>query len=184
MAGKDTQELVRSAQGGDEAARGVLLERLRPRIVLWCASSLPARLRPICDAEDVAQDILISVHGGLAGFRGSDTRSFHAWVFRVAGNRIRDLLDYAGAEKRKLPPAVSFSQTSPSEAAMRGEARDRVRRALETIPEDYREVVRMRRIEELEFPDIAAAMGRSENAVRILYFRALRALSDVLDDDA
>jgi RNA polymerase sigma-70 factor (ECF subfamily) len=179
----ETQELVRSAQGGDEGARDVLLEQLRPRLVLWCASSLPARLRALYDAEDLAQEILLAVHGGLAGFRGADKRAFYAWVFRVAENRIRDLLDYVGAEKRKLPKASTFSQTSPSEAAMRGEARDRLRAALATLPDDYRTVMRMRRIEEREVPEIAAAMKRSENAVRILYFRALEALREALGDD-
>jgi RNA polymerase sigma-70 factor (ECF subfamily) len=181
--GQDTQALVASAKNGDDAARGMLLERIRPRLVLWCASSLPPALRSLYDADDVAQEILLAVHSGLGGFRGSDTRSFHAWIFRMGENHIRDLLDYTGAKKRQLPQAATFSQTSPSGAVMRAESAERVRRAVEALPEDYRAVIRMRRMEELEVPEIASRLGRSENAVRILYCRAIRALRTELGDE-
>jgi len=179
-----TQQLVDGALVGDAAARGLLLERIRPRVVTWCGARMPPSLRAHCEPEDLAQDVLMAVHDGLAGYRGMDTRSFHAWVFRIAENRIRDLLDHAGALKRKLPPPLSFSQTSPSGAAMRRESAERVRAALATLAEDYRVVIRLRRIEERPVPEIAVEMGRTENAVRILYFRALQALREALGDEA
>jgi RNA polymerase sigma-70 factor (ECF subfamily) len=180
----ETQALVHSARDGDDAARGRLLERIRPRLVLWCTSSMPPSLRALYDPEDVAQEILVAIHGGLSSFRGSDTRSFHAWIFKMGENRIRDLLDYTGAQKRQLPRAVSFSQTSPSGAAMRAETANRLHAAIDSLPDDYRTVIRMRRMEEREVPDIAQAMGRSENAVRILYCRAIQALRAALGDEA
>jgi RNA polymerase sigma-70 factor (ECF subfamily) len=179
-----TQQLVDGAVVGDDAARGLLLERIRPRVVTWCGARMPPSLRAHAEPEDLAQDVLMAVHDGLAAYRGTDTRSFHAWVFRIAENRIKDLLDHAGALKRKLPPPAAFSQTSPSGAAMRRESAERVRAAVATLAEDYRTVIRLRRIEERPVPEIAAEMGRSENAVRILYFRALQALREALGDEA
>jgi RNA polymerase sigma-70 factor (ECF subfamily) len=180
----ETSVLLVRAREGDPDAGGALLERIRPRVVLWCASRLPAALKPGFDPEDVAQDVLLAVHRALAEFRGCDSRSFHAWVFRVGENRIRDLLDYAGADKRRLPAPRSFTQTSPSQAAMRKEAVEDLRRALDALPEDYRRVIRLRRIEERSVPDVAREMERSENAVRVLYCRALRALREAMSDDA
>ena len=53
---------------------------------------------------------------------------------------------------------------------------DRVRGALTDLPDDYQEVIRLRRIQELSCAQVAEIMGRSENAVRVLYCRALKAL--------
>ena len=180
----ETLRLVRGAVVGEADTRGLLLERIRPRVVTWCGARMPPSLRAHCEAEDLAQDVLMAAHDGLASFRGEDARSFHAWLFRIAENRIRDLLDHAGALKRKLPEPANFSQTSPSGFAMRRESAERVRAALATLPDDYRTVIRLRRIEERPVPEIAAEMGRSENAVRILYFRSLQALREALGDDA
>jgi RNA polymerase sigma factor (sigma-70 family) len=56
----------------------------------------------------------------------------------------------------------------------------RVREALEGLSEPHRRVIQLRRFEERPFHEIAPAMERSENAARILYFRALRALKEEL----
>jgi len=55
-----------------------------------------------------------------------------------------------------------------------------VAQALESLADDHREVVRLRRFEHRTVPEIAELMGRSENAVRILYCRALKALRAAL----
>jgi RNA polymerase sigma factor (sigma-70 family) len=53
---------------------------------------------------------------------------------------------------------------------------ERVRAALQRLAEPHRQVIQLRRFEEREVPEIAAIMDRSENAVRVLYCRALQAL--------
>ncbi len=56
----------------------------------------------------------------------------------------------------------------------------KVRRALETLPEDYRQVIVWRYQEERSFAEIAERMGRTENAVRKLWFRAIERLEQAL----
>jgi RNA polymerase sigma-70 factor (ECF subfamily) len=171
-----TRRLLAGARQGDRGALEALLDRLRPRLVLWVGARLSERLRREADPEDVVQEILLAVHEGLPRFRGEDERAFLSWLFTVAENRIRDLADYVGAEKRQRRDPVHRSQTSPSAAAARGEMIERLAGALECIPEDYREVIRLRRFEGLDTARIAARMRRSENAVRLLYFRGIRTL--------
>lgn len=172
------------ALGGDLQARARLLERLRPRIVLWVSARLSNRLRKLVDPEDVAQEVLIAVHQALDSYQDRSPRGFHAWLFRIAENRIRDLSDYASARKRQPGEPIVPTQTTPSTAAMRSEAFERVRAALLRLPDDYRRVIQLRRLEEREVPAIAGEMGRSENAVRILYCRALKALRDAMVEEA
>jgi len=171
------------ALDGDAEARGLLLERLRPRLCLWASTRLSPAIRAHVDPEDVTQEILLAVHRGLDDFEARGEREFHAWVFRIAENRVRDLADYAGAKKRQAAPITPFSQTSPSTAAMKTETFTRVHRALATLPEDHQRVIRLRYLEEREVSEVAERMDRSENAVRILYCRALKALKTALPGD-
>ena len=56
-----------------------------------------------------------------------------------------------------------------------------VQDALDRLPEDYAQVLRLRYIEELPFEDVAARMGRTANAVRKLWARAVEKLEEELD---
>jgi len=166
------------AREGDAAAREALLERLRPRIVLWASARLGPELRVEADPEDIAQEVLVAVHKRLDEFRGDDRRAFLGWIFTVAENRIRDLADRAGAQKRQRAELPRREQTSPSQAAARAELARSLAEAVARLDEPHREVIRMRRFEEMEVSEIARRLDRSENAVRILYCRAIAALRD------
>jgi len=173
--------LIRRALEGTSQDRGKLLEHLRPRLVLWASGRLSPALRAKLEPEDVAQETLLAVHNGIDRFEGRDDRAFLGWVFKIAENRIRDLADRFGAQKRQpVAPPHDFTQTSPSTVAARREEVNRVVRALPELPEDYRQVLSLRRFEEREVREIAEIMDRTENAVRILYCRALKALRQAM----
>ena len=179
-----TTQLLQAALDGEDEARGALLERLRPRIVLWAATRMSPALRAKVEPEDVAQEVLVAVHKSLDGFDHRNEKAFFGWVFRIAENRIRDLVDHFGAVKRQPPEPRAFSQTSPSMAARRQEQVERIREAVEALAPDYREVIRLRRFQELDCAQVAEVMERSENAVRVLYCRALKALAQSMKEEA
>ena len=180
---RDTVDLADRALAGDSAARGEFLERMRPRLVLWAATRMSAQLRARVEPEDLAQEVLLALHADLDGFDGRADRSFFAWVFRVAENRIRDQAAYHGAQKRQTPEPRSFSQTSPSQAFARKEQAARLLRAIESLPEDYRSVSACAAFEERSVAETATSMQRSERAVRTLYWRALGRLRDALGEN-
>ena len=177
---KDTHHILESAlQGGDEEL-GALLERLRPRLVLWCAARMSPQLRAHEEPEDAAQEVVLAVHRDFRGFHGSTDRAFFGWLFTVAENRLRDLADHYGAQKRQAIEPKAHSQTSPSQGAARTEMIQRVHRAIAALPEDYRRVLQLRRLEDRDVPEVAQILDRSENAVRVLYCRALKELRSVM----
>ena len=177
-----TRRFLVGALDGDDRARDDLLDRIRPRLVLWVTTRLSAGLREKVEPEDVVQEILLGVHKSLDRFHGDDDRAFLRWLFTIAENRIRDLVDHFGARKRQAQPLRAREQTSPSQGALRNEMAERVRDALTRLGDDHRKVIQMRRFEELDVPEIAQAMDRSENAVRILYCRAIQALKAELGE--
>jgi len=182
VSGSETSGLVQAALSGDPEAKGRLLEHLRPRLVLWAASRMSKNLRAHVEPEDMAQEILLAMHKAVDAFEGDSPRAFFGWMFTLAENRIRDTVKSLGRQKRQAAPRMAFSQTSPSQAAVRTEELDRLRTAIEALPADYRRVIQLRRLEDRETREVAELMERSENAVRILYFRAVAELREKLSE--
>jgi RNA polymerase sigma-70 factor (ECF subfamily) len=179
----ETHHQLRRAIEGDDQAREALLERLRPRLVLWASARMSPALRAKLEPEDAAQEILLAVHKSLHQFTGDEYAKFRAWLFTVAENRIRDLAAHANALKRRTPEPSRRTQTTPSVGAMRTEMAGRLHEALMRLPEDYRRVIQLRRFEELDSAAVAELMDRSPNAVRVLYFRAIRALREEMPEE-
>jgi RNA polymerase sigma-70 factor (ECF subfamily) len=181
----DTLRLLREALGGEPASRELLLERLRPRIVLWCASRMSAALRARVEPEDAAQEVLVAVLRDFDRFRGDGPPSFFAWLWTVAEHRLTDLANYHAAEKRQpVADRLKGTQTSPSQAAARSEMIERLHRAIAQLPDDHRAALRLVKLEERPIVEAASVLGRSENAVRILYCRALQRLRELLASPA
>ena len=180
----DTRGALTIAFDGGERELGELLERIRPRLVMWAAARLSPALRTKVEPEDVVQDVLVDVHRDFRGFQGREPASFFKWVFTIGENRIRDLVDHFGALKRRLPEPRSFSQTSPSTAASRTEQVGRMMEALQRISEEHRRAIVLLKIEERSAAEASLVLGRSENACRILLCRAMKALAQELEGEA
>jgi RNA polymerase sigma factor (sigma-70 family) len=161
---------------------GHLFERLRNRTVLWCASRMSDQLRSKLDPEDAAHEILTHALKDFHQFHGGSLSEFGAWYWTVAENRLRDLVDYHGAKKRQPGDPLVQSQTSPSQAAAKGEMIDRLRRAIEALPEEHRAALRLVKLEGRSPEEVGHMLGKSANAIRILYCRAMKQLRDLLGD--
>ncbi|MHC4940316.1 MAG: RNA polymerase sigma factor [Planctomycetota bacterium] len=193
MAIGDTAHLLGAALAQDAKALGELMERLRPRIVLWAATRLSPALKAQVEPEDVAQLVLLAIHRDFASFAGNDQPSFLAWVFSIAEHRVQDLARHFGAAKRSLEgmemelaearaEVRSFTQTSPSEVAGRNEALAQMHAALATLPERHQTVLRMRDLEMRSYEVIAQRMGlASIGAARTLRCRALVDLRQAME---
>jgi len=109
----------------------------------------------------------------MPGYRG---RSFRAWLFSIAHNTVIDLWRRQRPE-RPLDDAFHTPDTGPSpeEFALAGEARHTLRTYLVQLSPDQRTVVELR-LAGLTGAEIAAVLGRSEGAVKLLHFRAINRL--------
>lgn len=178
---QETQRLLSAALAGAVDDIGSLLERLRPRLVLWCAARMSPSLRAQMDPEDAAQEVLLAVHKDFHSYKGPPDRSFFKWIFVIADHKLKDLVDFHGAQKRQKIEPRAGSQISPSQAAGQIESIARLRAAIARLPDDYRTVIGLYKLESQDVSDVAKVMGRSENAVRVLYCRALKELRSILD---
>jgi RNA polymerase sigma-70 factor (ECF subfamily) len=140
-------------------------------------------LRNEAEAEDAAQETFIKVYRNLHLFRGES--QFRTWVLSIARNeglgrlrklavRREDSLDAETDEQTgDYTPAILTSwREIPSEALEQKELGAVLRRAIDSLPEIYRNIVLLRDIEEMDIRETAAALGISEGAVKVRLHRA------------
>ncbi len=143
------------------------------------------------DVEDAAQETVIKVYQNLDKFRGD--AQFRTWVLSIArneglgrlrkiGNRREDSLDAEIDEQSgDYTPAILTSwHEIPSEALEQEELGSILRKAVEGLPEIYRNVVLLRDIEEMDIRQTAAALEISEAAVKVRLHRARALLQRTL----
>jgi RNA polymerase sigma-70 factor (ECF subfamily) len=135
------------------------------------------------EAEDVAQETVIKVYQNLDKFRGDS--QFRTWVLSIARNeglgrlrkitnRREDSLDAETDEQTgDYTPAILTSwREIPAEALEQKELGNLLRKAIEGLPEIYRNVVLLRDIEEMDIRESAAVLGISEASVKVRLHRA------------
>ncbi|MGO9437477.1 MAG: sigma-70 family RNA polymerase sigma factor [Terracidiphilus sp.] len=140
-------------------------------------------LKNEAEAEDAAQETAIKVYLNLRHFRGD--AQFRTWVLSIARNealgrlRKRDIrreesLEAASEDQSgDFTPAILTSwREIPTEALEQKELGAILRKAIEGLPEIYRNIVLLRDIEEMDIRETAAALGISEGAVKVRLHRA------------
>jgi RNA polymerase sigma-70 factor (ECF subfamily) len=186
-----TVDALARARAGSAEALGALLGSCRNYLRMLAVSCLDRDLRGKADASDVAQEALLRAHRSFPQFRGTTEPEWTTWLRRILVNCIADVhRRYAGASRkssreRSLEAVVDRSSEalrhlvpspgpSPSQAAERREAETVLADALAELEPDDAEVVVLRNLRELGWEEIGERMGRSPDAARMLWTRAIR----------
>ena len=171
---------VRAAQD-DRAAFAVLYRRYLDRVYGYAFYQLGDHH----DAEDATERIFMAALAALAEFRDTGS-TFRAWLFRIAHNTI------ANAHRtRARRPTVALPEgwdgpapdADPARLVGRGEELREVLALIDQLPEDRRQVILLRFVDELTAREIGVVLERSEGAVRVLLHRALRELAGQLAEE-
>jgi RNA polymerase sigma-70 factor (ECF subfamily) len=194
----DTEQLLNRAAGGDEAARGQLLQRHRDRLKRMVTVRADPRLAARVDPSDVVQDTLAEAAGRLDGYLRERPLPFYPWLRQIAQERLAALhrrhvhaqrrtvareegaMDLPGRSALALAERLFARSSSPSARLHRQELQARVRAALAALPDQDREILVLRVLEELPAKEIAAVLGISAGAVRLRQVRALYRLRELL----
>jgi RNA polymerase sigma-70 factor (ECF subfamily) len=198
----DTEELLRRAGHGDCRARGALLEHHRGRLRRMVALRMDPRLAARVDPSDVVQEALVEADRRLDGYLRERPLPFYPWLRQLAQDRLieqhrrhvragRRTVTREEAEAPRLSAASALELAdrllapgdSPSAALQRQELGERVRAALEALPEADREVLVLRYLEQLPAREVGCVLGLSEAAAKKRALRALQRLRDLLKDD-
>lgn len=185
MTQTNVSDLLERAKAGSPEALNALYERCAPRLLAFVRLRLGPDLRRRLESRDILQAAMVKSLERLRDFRGDETRSLMAWLMRIAENEIRDCADYQHRQRRDAARELALEEDAPIAAAARSalsrvivdEEALRLERALDALSAAHREVILLRKFEELSFADIASRLGKSEDACRMLLARAMTALT-------
>jgi RNA polymerase sigma-70 factor (ECF subfamily) len=195
----DPESLLILAKAGSSPALVRLLDRYRDLLVEQAQGQLGRQLRVKLDIEDLLQDVSLHAYRDVGRFRGSTEREFVCWLrnilARILLNEMRRYFGTARRNLRREQPLVDLEvstgggalnpvapDTSPSQRALMHESVGRLAEAIERLPVLYRKVIVLRHNEGRSFAEVARELGRTEDSVKNMWFRALRHLRGTLAD--
>jgi RNA polymerase sigma-70 factor (ECF subfamily) len=186
---------LEEARQGDAEVLGLALESCRDYLLLIAARGLDDELTAKGGASDLVQETLLGGYRDFARFRGHSRAELVAWLCKILQNNLAVFRRrYRGTRKRQLALEVSIGVTpeggdcqrlpcdtlTPSAHAARREQSAALMAALERMPEDYRRVVVWYQYDRLTFEEIGLRLGRTAEAARKLWSRALVRLTEEL----
>ena len=188
--------LVAALRAGDETAFMMLVERYQPAMLRIAMMYVSTR----AVAEDVVQDAWVGVLKGLDGFEGRS--SLRTWIFRILVNTAKTRgqrearsvpfssvwaadpevepsvdperflpLGHPSSPGRWAEPPAGWAST-PEERLLAKETLAEVSRAIDALPPNQREVIRMRDVLGWTSADVRNALDISETNQRVLLHRA------------
>jgi RNA polymerase sigma-70 factor (ECF subfamily) len=190
--GGDVVQLLAAARAGSPEALGQVLETFRAYLLLVADRELDPEVRAKGGASDLVQDTFLEAQRDFAGFHGASAEELRAWLRRVLLNNVanftrqfrqrakrdvgREVSLEAGGSSHERGAGLAADTQSPSDAALAQEQAQALARAMELLPEDYRQVLALRHEEQLTFEQIGQKMERTANAARMLWLRAVERL--------
>lgn len=185
--------LIDRFQQGDQEAFSLLFAKYRPRLAVLIHHRLGAELRRTADVDDLLQETFLKAFKEFGRFVYREPGSFFRWLAAIADHTIADAARYQGRKKRhaeELLPLPSPSNpgvpeprdsNSPSRVFSERTRVERLMNALEALPEDYRRVILLSKIEGFTTAEVADKLSKSREATALLLHRALKRFRQVLD---
>ena len=188
----DFQRLLAAARQGDAGALGRLLVELRPYLLMLAGQALKAGGPVRNSAEDIVQEAIVQAFRHFGQFDGATPEELRGWLRRIVLNQQRDSGRHARADRRAVQRERSVEERPhgvpdedpikarlvaraalPVADLIRREKIATIRTALGLLSADHQSVILLRCEEDLPFEEIGQRLGRSSEAARKLWERAL-----------
>lgn len=163
MAATSVEELVARARSGRRDSFDELVVRYRPQLVAFLAR----RLASPADADDVAQETFLRAYDHLD--RYDVARPFQTWLFAIGKNVAAN---HAVAARRRAVREQAVGEPAAADAP----DSDLWERAAQVLPPATYRMLWLRYAQGLSVQEVAAEMGRSAVAIKVMLFRARRRL--------
>ncbi len=155
------EHLVERAQSGDRQAFEQLVATHRERLRRFVVSRIKLHLGPRIDSDEILQDTFVAAFEAIERFRWQTDDAFFRWLCGIAKHRLMKTTDRSREHDRLTKDhEMPESAESPSKAVRRDERLSRLQQAVDDLPADYGQVIRLARIEGLRIKQIAERMNR------------------------
>lgn len=178
--------LIERFKSGDTQAFSLLFEKYRPRLAVLVHYKLSPEMRNRIELDDILQETFLEASRGVGNFTYRSPGSFMSWLSRIADHVIIDAARQQGRRKRQAVEMVHFRSESnpagpepadtntPSRLFAQKESVRKLLERLNALPEDYRQVILLAKVEGLSTQEMAERLGKSREAVSLLLHRAIQ----------
>ena len=182
MADATDEELAALAQGNNEDAFGVLMERYQSRLLRYGTKFISDNSH----IEDIVQDIFIKTYQNILSF--DIERKFSPWIYRIAHNdfvnalrkKHREPLTFVDFDTLVAHPAYKYDPARDEDLGM---MKKMIASGLESIPSNYKEIIILYYIEELSYQEIADILHIPTGTVGIRLRRGKEALKKKIESN-
>jgi RNA polymerase sigma-70 factor (ECF subfamily) len=193
---RQTSQLLRAARAGSAEDLGRLLEGCRAYLLLIANRHLAADLQAKGGASDLVQETFLEAQNDFPQFQGLTHQDLLHWLRGILRHNLADFRrryrDRAARDiSQELPldaphlaevrDRLVTDRPPPEDRAVTAEEAEAVRRALARLPEHYRRVLALRHQQGRSFQEIGQEMGRTAEAARKLWFRAVERLREEIN---
>ena len=183
---KSTYDLLDKISRGDESAFTSLFEKYQKRLALLIHYKLSPELRRLTEVEDVLQETFLEAFRDIKQFRYENPGGFFGWLSRIADHVVADTARFHGRQKRRAADNVRFrsignpdgpepvDSATPSRLLAEKEKLIALIQKLDQLPEDYRRVILLAKVEGLSNAELAEQLGRTRESTALLLHRAIK----------
>jgi RNA polymerase sigma-70 factor, ECF subfamily len=191
----EVAEWIEASRCGSQDALGSLMAIAHHYLLHVARGELPADLQAKLGASDVVQETLLEAVRDFHQFQGHTEAEWLAWLrhillhnlancqrrFRETGKRQVSRERPLDDRNSRFDPqeVLAADSSSPSQRAIKDEEAMALQRALDQLPEHYRQVILLRHREQCSFDEIGRRMNRSADAARMVWWRAIDRLQQV-----
>ena len=178
---RDESQLVERAISGDKEAYGHLYDLYFMQIFKY----LLVRTNTQEDAEDMTEIVFMKAWEHLPLFGGKKKdRNFRPWLYKIANNT---LVDHYRTRKQFLPLETalqtSLGEGEPDRIALKNQESRRIIQVIKQLDEVSQKVIMSRFFGGLSHKETALSIDVNENNVRVIQYRALKKIRDMLRED-
>jgi len=182
-AAEPTEVLIRRVRAGENPARDALVRRFLPLLRQWAHGRLPRAARDLHETEDLVQLALMRALKQINSFESEGPGSFLAYLRQILLNQVRDEVRrlMRRPESSEIDPELADTELpSPVEQLVGHERLRAYEAALASLPKRQQGLIVMRLEFGMSYPEIAAEVASSPDAVRVMVARALVQLASAL----
>jgi RNA polymerase sigma-70 factor (ECF subfamily) len=171
-------KIIANAVRGEASAFGLLYDHYQPQIYRFVMLKTGRRE----EAEDLTHQVFLHALEHIKNYKDLGY-PFSSWLYQIARNQVidhyrtrRDSIPLQDAEEEAL--AGENPETDASDKL----ELQKLRAAIARLKPEHQDVIILRFVEEIPIKNVAAAIGKSEGAVKLLQYRALKQLKKILSD--
>lgn len=190
--------MLNAARAGSSEALGRLLEECQNYLLLVANREIGSDLRAKAGASDIVQETFLEAQRDFHRFEGNTPGEFRGWLRRLLLNNMANVARrYKGTGKRdprrevvldrddsQGPMQLADAVPSPSRIMVAEEEQRELLEAINRLPEHYRDAILLRHRDGMSYAEIGEKLGRTPEAVRKLWARAIELLQELLEAEA